>query len=712
MRGTVLGLISMTPLPLPPRSRPIIAALALTLAVAVQAQQLNATGVVGGLSIPNAQALGSGTLALGLGNPLEPQSVARSARSVTHVLGIGLAPGLDLVGRFAEYSTRQADGFLVGGRSDLSANVKFSLAPWPGIEAPRLAFGVNDIAGGATMFRATYAVATQPWGPWSVTLGAGRSPERPLPGTRQPLDGVFGGIDYRLKAAGLAGTVHFSAEHDARQALAGARWVSPALAPLGGARLSASVHRSFEHGAMPGSTAFGFYLSKAFGDEAAPPADAAPTSSTTNPPLPEAAVESAMARLGRLRAALVAAGLEKVRVGRAEGHWIIQYQNHRYGRHELDAIGLVLGLAAEAAPPEVERLVVSTLKTGQPVQTLSVSVVAWRDFVRDGRAGALRESMRVQRGAAPELARVDWMSDAPSPASLAQLRLSPQLAYAMGTEFGAFDYSLALRLSATVPLWAGAQVVAQTQQRVAISDQADEGGVFASLRQRQGLQALAVHQTLWLGPHAVVGGAAGVFEYDAPGVEGEALVFVPGRDDVVRLRGRQLERRVGMPAGGQMQQWFSYRWVPRFGGWMRDTWIEVGAQRYSDRSRGPMLTVSRWWGDFGAHLVYRKGGVRQFAGLEISLPLTPRAAPAIGPVQLLGASQWRTGLRTRLTDANAQGNWVEPGAVRDFAAAWDLEQGSLDAGRHGAGYVRDHLDRLRDAYLSMHPERAWKFPKP
>ena len=680
------------------------------------AQALNATGVVGGLSIPQAHALGNGTLAFGLGNPLEPQSVAQSARSVSHVLGVGLAPGVDLVGRFAEYATRRADGFILGGRSDLSANLKFSAPLWAGSEATRAAVGVNDIAGGAAMFRAAYAVVTQPWGAWSATLGAGTGREQPLPGTRQPLDGVFGGIDYRLPAGLLPGSLSLAVEHDGRQALAGARWTSPTMPMLAGARLSASAHRTLASGVMPGHTAVGLFLAVPFGERfgtdavqdaqargavAGSTADASPPSAAQ----PAAATDSPSARLGRLKDALVSMGLEKVRVGRLGVDWVVEYQNHRYGHHELDAVGLVLGLAAQAAPPEVGRLVISALKTGQPVMTLSVAAQAWRDFVVDGRVGPLRESLQTQRGSGFDPRRVDWVSDRPGPASRVQLRLVPQLAYTVGTEFGAFDYSLALRVAATAPLWAGAQVVANVQQRVAVSDQARVDGVFASLRQPQGLQALALHQTLWLGRHVVVGGAFGVFEYDAPGVEGEALVFVPGRDDVVRLRGRQLQRRPGMPVGGQMQQWASYRWVSPFDGWARDTWVEVGLQRYPDQSTGPMVTVSRWWGDFGAHLTYRKGGVRQYAGLELSLPLTPRAAPQVGPVQILGASQWRTGLRTRITDtASGGGNWVEPGIVRDFAAAWDIERQSLDAGRHGPGYVAQHLPRLREAWLALRPD--------
>lgn len=682
----------------------------LGLAGTAQAQGLNATGVAGGLSIPHAQALGNGTLALGLGNPLEPQSVASSTRRVSYVLGLGLTPGLDLVGRFAEYSSRRpSDGYLADGRSDLSVNLKYSTALGSGTDATRIAVGANDIAGGEPiMFRGAYALVTQPWGPVKLSLGVGTTTgrQRALPGTRQPLDGVFGGVDYTIESGLVPGTLMLSGEYDARQALAGVRWTSPRMPFLAGSRFSASAHRTAERGAMSGHTAVAFFLAMPLGERGIPPSeDAVSAPQTGSVSVPDTATESAPARLGRLRSSLVGLGLELVRVGYLERHWVVEYQNRRYGHHELDAIGLVLGLAAQAAPAEVERIVVSALKTGQPVLTLSVNARAWRDFVRDGRAGALRESLQVRRGSGFDPRRVDWLSDQPGPASRLQVRLTPQLAYTVGTEFGAFDYSVALRASLSAPLWTGAQFVAHTQQRIAVSDQAGAEGVFASLRQAQGVQALALHQTLWMGRRAVVGGAVGVFEYDAPGVEGEALLFVPGRDDVVRLRGRQLERRPGMPSGGQMQQWASYRWIPQFGGWARDTWVEVGLQRYPDQSRGPLLTVSRWWGDFGAHLTYRRGGVRQYAGLELSFPLTPRAAPRSGPVQFLGASQWRTGLRTRLTDSNSLQNTVDPVNMRDFASAWDIELNSLDAGRLGERYVAGHLPRLREAYLALRPDR-------
>ena len=179
---------------------------------------------------------------------------------------------------------------------------------------------------------------------------------------------------------------------------------------------------------MPGHTAMGFFLTLPFGEHvaAAGGPEASPPSAATAPATaPPPAAESEPARLGRLQAALVALGLERVRVGRVERHWVVEYQNHRYGRHELDAAGLVLGLAAQAAPAEVERIVLSALKTGQPVMTLAVSAQAWRDFVRDGGAGgALQASLQLQRGQGFDPRLVDWLSDTPGPATVLQLRIS------------------------------------------------------------------------------------------------------------------------------------------------------------------------------------------------------------------------------------------------------------------------------------------------
>ena len=677
------------------------------------AEGLNALGSFGGLAIPSAHALGDGTVALAASNMRESQFGDR-ARPRSYVLGVGLAPGLDLVGRFAEYATRR-DGFIGGnavdGISDLSANLKYSLSMgrWqPGLH---LALGLQDFAGTGARFRNAYGVATQSLGAFELTAGIGRDRgQQYVTGTKAALDGLFGGLAYTQPIGPSLGHVSLVAEHDGRQAVAGARWRSAPMQPLANASLVAALHRSAGQGpADRPTTAVTLGLSMPFGANerelaaGRPAVDAAVPDSPRGPA--QATVEaqrSVPARMSAVKLQLEALGLERVRVGRlADGSWVLHYQNRRFGHNELDALGLALGLAAQAAPLQLRTLVVVALKLGQPTLTLRTDAQAWRDYLLSGDAGPARAATEVLRGGSIADDDVDWVSDQASPGSALQLQLSPELNYAVGTELAAFDYSLAARLLVTLPLWRGAQLLASVQRPVAHSRNADAGAALADLRQPEGLQALALHQTLWLGQYAVLGGAVGRFEHGAAGAEGEALWFVPGRDDVLNLRGRKTALKPEMPPGSDLVQAASYRWVAN-----ASTWLELGAQRYADASSGPTLVFTRWWGDVATHLFYRKGGPRQFAGIEFSFPLTPRAAPVNPWLHVAGSPSYTRGLRTQLANGADSHNYLEPRRVRDLQLAWSLEQQSLNAGRLGAEYIQAQLPRMRQAYFLYAPPQV------
>ena len=154
----------------------------------------------------------------------------------------------------------------------------------------------------------------------------------------------------------------------------------------------------------------------------------------------------------------------------------------------------------------------------------------------------------------------------------------------------------------------------------------------------------------------------GRHNYDTYGVQGEATVFVPGRDDVLRLRGGAYQPVAGQTFGPQDLQGSSiYRWV-----YSPNTWVEAGYQQYSDGSRGPSPEFTRWFGDFSVRIFYRRGDTRQFAGLELSIPLTSRQGMMLGTVQFTGSPQVARGIRTRITDANTATNGIDFNSVRDL----------------------------------------------
>ncbi len=659
---------------------------------------LNGLGTTGGLSIPGGGTMSVGTLGMGISDAREPQ-YGPQPRHLNTVLGVGLLPGLEIVGRLAEHSQR-VDGYLMGGISDLSVNVKFGLTLGRPEDGLRLAVGAQDVGGETGNFRSYYAVATQPWRQWEATLGLGHSTARaPLAGSKPPLGGVFGGLAWRpaLPAGmSLPGTLTLAAEYDGRKALAGARWASPALPAMANGRVTLGLHHSLANGAaMPAATAWTLGLSLPIGENnrklaAQQPAADRLAALASAPPV--TATQSPTALLGEVKSRLVALGLEHVRVGRlSDGGWALTYQNRRFGQNEMDALGIATGIAAQAAPTGVKRLVVVALKQGLPVLTLRTEAPAWRDFLRTGASAALRDVTRVLRGNALDDG-VDWLSDQASSGTRLQVQVSPEVAYTVGTELGMADYALAGRIQATVPVWPGGQVVVMAQHILADSRQAEPGRAFASMRQPEGLQTLALHQTLWLGRQAVVGAAIGRFEYGAWGAEGEAIGFVAGREDVVRLRARAVINNNHLPSGGELAAAASYRWVGS-----PNLWAEVGLQRFDDGSAGPTAVVSRWWGDVGTHLSYRKGGWRQYVGIEFSVPLTPRAAPAGREVHIQGSPSWTRGVRTMVANSS---NFVEPRAVRDLELAWSIETHALNAGRMGPAYVWSQLPRIREAYFS------------
>ena len=611
-----------------------------------------------------------------------------------------------MVGRVAEYGERDATGFAIRLPQDLSANLKYSVALGTFKPGLRVAAGINDVAGGGSWFRGRYLVATQafekvgPLASVSASIGWGYYGGRTrVPGGRGTLDGLFGGVSATVLERPSVGALTAHAEFDGRQPLAGLRFRSAAVPMLGHASVNTSLMQTAARGPMPAALAWSMGLSMPFGarERALEPSQAPARTAAVEKPEPA----GPMAALAAARQRLMAAGLEAIRVGRtAEGGWVVHHQNRRFGANEVDALGVVTGIAAQMAPPEVRTLMVVAHKQRQPVFTLETVAAAWREFLHTGASGLAAASTRTQRGAPPPSLQVDWLHDEASPVTPLQLQLFPQLNYTVATEFSVFDYSLAARLRATAPLpWPGTQLVATLQGPVAKSDNVRSSGAFRDLMQESGLQTLAVHQTVWLGERAVLGRAVGRFEYGAFGAEGEAILFRPGSDDTLRVRGRMLERTPGMPKGFDRSGSTLYRWVPAPG-----LWLEGGYQRYTDGSAGPSFTLTRWWGDLGVSLSYRKGNESQFAGLALSFPLTPRAGLRHNRwLHVEGAPSYRQGVRTRVGSPN---NWVTPRAVRDMELAWDIESQALNGGRLGPDETLARLPRMRQAWLLFGSEHA------
>ena len=138
----------------------------------------------------------------------------------------------------------------------------------------------------------------------------------------------------------------------------------------------------------------------------------------------------------------------------------------------------------------------------------------------------------------------------------------------------------------------------------------------------------------------------------------------------------------------------SYRWK-----FDPQTWIEGGYQQYTDRSTGPSLALTRWFGDVAVQAFVRKGGQNTYVGMELSLPLTPRQGMGAGPVQLTGTPRYAQSIRTLMTNGNNAANWVRPDAVRPVELNYKPEVELLNSGRITPAYIKNQVQRMRESFF-------------
>lgn len=664
-----------------------------------QAQSLGVTsqGNTGGLVIPSAQVLPVGRVAASYGNYQEP-IFGPHEKQQNMTLGIGLLPHVEFYGRFANYCNN-CDGFFTwNGIRDISANLKLQLpTPWSG--GPKLALGMNELGGGAQNFASKYAVASDQFGSLDVSLGYAKG----RPGTAG-FDGAFGGVAWRFGNTGLSAL----AEYDGQQKHAGLRWNSEPILAFGNAQVIGSLQQSFGAPASLGPNAnarnYALTLLIPLTDQDTRAAALKPEISQALPdpdakPDPGGMHATPQDRLASLRRALVAGGLERIRVGLRESSLgtllMVEYENHRYAQNEVDALGLVFGLAAELAPKGVQRIQAVTLKEGQRLYETSVGIEAYRNFLRDGRASLVRDSLVWERLPTSYAEQTRWIDPEASAFSPVRVEIKPGLAYTVGTEVGALDYFLAANFQTKVPLWSGARAVVDYVLPLSNSTNMDEGAIYSIFRQPRGVRTVALQQSFWLGRHALTNVGIGRFNYDRLGMQAEMAAFVPGSDNLVRLFAARYDKSAEDMTGLDRAYVASYRHL------LSPTmWIDAGLQRYSDGTQGPALNWTRWFGDIGVKVFYNKGGNLKFAGLELEFPLTPRQGMQPGPVIFTGPSYFPVGLRSLITDSESTGNWILPTRVLSIGLATSVSLDQLNIGRLSQGYFADQVYRMRDAFYA------------
>ena len=706
----------------------VLLSFALSRGLHAQANQdsaLSLQGFTGILNTPDAHVQREGTIDVLYSNQRE--SIARQTPPVprwqdNYLFSVGMLKFLEVGGRLTNTNGTATTSF---GIRDLAVNWKASSAPLTSHFrfSPTLAVGMEDAGGAGHHFATTYvAGSADPVGWLRVSAGYGHGPDR--------MHGAFGGGELRLHP-----WVSLLADYDTQNPTIGGRLTSPTL-PYIPARLTATIsapfqrpeglalaggiivplnykewthHREFAPvtAKMPSKdTLWGVLTAKRMKSA---PAVAPPRPNYTAVPAPAPVAPAALVSapvpvvtastvepisLDVLRERLIRAGFVNVRVGlQGRTTLVVEYENIRYNHNELDAIGVVAGIASQAAGlgPEDLRLVVK--RKGLALLQIETQLLPLRDWLSgNGPQPALSISQTTSEYGTSFVIGND------NPGRLKpSLMVYPSLITLIGTENGLFDYQLSIRPELQVPLWAGATAVARADLPVSWSPNLDKGQVYASTRTPERLDRLMLFQALPLAPGLVANLGAGKISATDTGTLNEISWTSGGgmnRVKAIQSWGRSSGTNNNTLLG-------SYRYFLA----RHDLAFEATGGRFFGQDSGMLVSMQRFFGDASVSLYFKDTVTPDDhkrwlqGGIQIELPLTPRRDMRPRPLQIRGHEDWGYAQETGIASSKTQNeNYVRPGLGVIPEPTQMLAVYFYDRERLNSDYIQSHADRIRESW--------------
>jgi hypothetical protein len=399
----------------------------------------------------------------------------------------------------------------------------------------------------------------------------------------------------------------------------------------------------------------------------------------------------------QLQAELLDRGLENVRItiDRHESGLtvVVEYENRRYNRDELDALGLVLGLAALRTPPAVTYMRVIVHEVNIPVLEVATSVEAFLAFVNEQMsAQAFAQQLRITQEVHRPLPMVtpEAQTDKRERSWLKlDVFLRPGIETQILTEVGVADMRFTLFPDAFIQLTPGTVV----NVRAAIPVTQTPG--FPGELGNPDVDRVLLHQAVRLPLGTWSRWATGLtqlsigrFSLQEVGIADETaltllqgVLFVKGTLARVGSSYADLDRSVAL-ANGRV----------RYPPW--DLTLSVTAGRFLDGDRGVAADLSRFFGNTEIGVFFRHTDNGSQAGLRFAVPLTLdkelppwRVRPRLPDLFPYEQST------TVLTDVNT----IRGNIGRPLRTGHEVERVYWNRDRLYPVYIRQHVDTLKQA---------------
>lgn len=657
---------------------------------------LSFQGLPGIIDIPAATSVPSGSLDLGynLKRDLNVFPGIRGApgsrvdKQQNFNFAIGLLPRLTIGGRGTVVTNEAGEE----ATRDISANVQLLLLE-EGAWWPAVALGWQDLGGGAQHFESKYVVLSKSlFGRVRGTVGFGLGPET--------LDGPFAGMELALNRY-----ITLMGEYDTDDLNVGLR-----LFPLP-QKLEAygiprpTVDLVWQDG---NDFAWGISLRSVLGEakfQAQRAARAHKRYRRWSPP-PDAAV-SLQAVSEQLQAELIEDGLENVRVtvvSLEQGTMVVvEYENRRYNRSELDGLGVVMGLTATRVPPAVTHIRIIIKEVNLPVLQLTTTVDDFLAFVNEQQSpGAFARALHVTYEMQQPAGTIVAATARRNPSWLkTDVILRPGIETMILTEIGVADVRFSLLPDAFMQLTPG--TVVNVRGNIPVTE--TEG--FRRDLGDPRVDRILLHQTLRLPLGKWLPSVAGLTQFSIGR-------FNVQRTDVGRFTFNIQEVGIANETAlTLLQGWLFFKSsLARLGSSFSDLdrWMALGNVRlryppldltlsltgglFLDGDRGISVALSRAFGNTGIGVFLAHTDAGSLGGLAMEFPLTP--AKELKPFwfrprppDVFAYSQSTTVFTER--------NLLRSDIGRGLGTGHAVETVYWDRARLHPAYIRQHLDTLKQA---------------
>ncbi|MGB1311201.1 MAG: YjbH domain-containing protein [Leucothrix sp.] len=647
-------------------NRPPILAVLVLLTSSAYANDLTFPGFTGAIRTPDANVAPTGKIQYQYNNYNDLN--AATDNTYNHVFAVGINAYIEVGGRLTDWynddRVANSSGTLPGKR-DLSGNLKLRL-PKAHRLLPDIAVGVQDFAGEAVNFRSVYGVLSKTIGAATVSVGYAKS-------DTGKLNDKFASLQVTLSPS-LSLKTDYLDETFAVGLGINAKPVTGIPLSL---QLAGEKQKNGEWDKYAGLT---LHL----------PLD-------HKLQIPKAKISQfKLTAQNRNIAQFVQAaeqyGLTHLQLGTQGNIDVVLIENHTYNHSYLDALSVVLGHAYQhLGGKNPLRIVLS--KQNKALLAVQIDMEDYGKYI-NGQPSTIHTTTKAWHPNRQLLSNVTWLVKHHRKAPI-DIRLQPILRSNLGSEWGVFDYSAALRADVKIPLGKLADLVISGSVPIAHSDLYEEGNAFASRRYESQLDHAFIQK---LSKPTPASNLLTSFGYSTIDKDEYIMGKVEGTHDLstgknqlfataAYYRNQDTTRDDEIIALGGLRHHIDFL----------DMNLEVSYGHFFSESSGVKTKISKFYGDAELSAEIKYIDRDDLSGrLSITLPLTPQRDKQLGNVVVRGDQSWNYGIETTIKDPVVVGsNRVRPNYLLEPSLSYLLKEDVLDNGRLSPNHFINNLHQIR-----------------